>query len=423
MLDIRTFGAVGDGRTMNTAAIQAAIDQAGTARETVLIPAGVYLTGTLNLHGVSLHLDAGAVLKGSESMDDYPAQDYVHNEMGPLRALIVCRDADDVTIDGFGAIDLSGEQFYDPSFNVPPSRVPFTPEQEKECTHPIGARPNQCLFFHNGKNITLRGIKVVDAPCWTLSFNECENVKVLDMTINTSLNVPNGDGMHFCSCKGVIVSGCHITTGDDCIALSSITNWHKPCEDVIITGCVLKSCSKAIVIGYIYSLVRNVAITNCIIRESNRGLCFMCTSNGGVVENVRVSNCLIDTRIRAGNWWGNGEPIFLMAVRHDFHLPPDQNPKRETAYAMRGIHIDGVICTGENAIGVVGENGNIRDVELRNIDYTRKPSQNLPLKGACFDLAPGCTEIAVPESCGLMVTGADVKLENVNTHEWEQRIY
>ena len=93
------------------------------------------------------------------------------------------------------------------------------------------------------------------------------------------------------------------------IALSCITNWEKPCEDIVITNCVLRSCSKAIVIGYIYSIVRNVLISNCIIKESNRGLCFMCNDESSLVENVHISNMLIDTKIRAGNWWGNGKPI------------------------------------------------------------------------------------------------------------------
>lgn len=420
MIDITKFGAVGDGITVNTKSIQAAIDAARKTGETVQIPGGVFVTGTLNLYGVSLHLESSAVLKGSENLEDYPVQDYIHNELGALRALLINRDCDNVTIDGCGTIDLSGKSFYDTSVkNVPESRVPFTEEQIAECTYPIGKRPNQCVFFHNSKNVTLQGIRVIDAPCWTLSFNECENIKVLGLTIDTDLNVPNDDGMHFCGCKGVLVANCHVSSGDDCIAISGITNWGKPCEDIVVTNCILRSCSKAIVIGYIYSHIRNVTISNCIIKESNRGLCLMCNDTCGVVENVRVSNMIIDTAIRAGNWWGNGEPIFMMAVKHDYHIPAEQNPHRETDCAIRNVHIDGVTCMGENAIGIVGEHGNIREVELRNVDYTRKPSKNLALKGSTFDFAPGKTEVEIPENCGLYIGGgADVKLENINTRVW-----
>lgn len=229
-----------------------------------------------------MHLEPGAVLKGSTNIDDYPAQDFIHNEMGVLRALLINRDHDNVTIDGSGTIDLSGTSFYDTSvMNVPSSRVPFT-------------------------------------------------------------------------------------------------------------------------------------------KESNRGICFMCNDTSALVENVRISNMIVDTRVRAGNWWGNGEPIFMMAVKHDYLIPAEQDPHRETDCAIRNVHIDGVTCMGENAMGIYGVDGNIREVELRNIDFTRKPSKNLPLKGNVFDFAPGRVDFEVPEDCGLYIGGgADVKLENINTRAWK----
>lgn len=89
MIDITTFGAVGDGKTMNTAAIQAALDEAAKSGSIVYIPAGVFLTGTIVLNGTSLHMESGAVLKASGNMEDYPEQPYYHNEMGVLRAMLV----------------------------------------------------------------------------------------------------------------------------------------------------------------------------------------------------------------------------------------------------------------------------------------------------------------------------------------------
>ncbi|MBC5709382.1 glycoside hydrolase [Hungatella sp. L12] len=420
MINIMEFGAVGDGVTLNTESIQAAVDRASETREAVMIPCGVFITGTVNLKGASLYLESGAVLKGSENLDDYPEQDYIHNELGALRAMLIIRDCDHVTIEGSGTIDFSGRAFYDTSArNVPDSRVPFNDEQISECTYPIGQRPNECLFFHNSQNIVVRGIKIIDAPCWTISFHECENIKVIGLTIDTDLNMPNNDGMHFCSCKGVIVSDCNISSGDDCIAISGITNWEKPCENIVITNCILRSCSKAIVIGYIYSCVRNVAISNCIIKESNRGLCIMCNDESSLVENVRVTNMIIDTVIRAGNWWGNGEPIFMMAVKHDYHIAANQHPEYKTDCAIRNVCIDGVSCTGENAIGIIGQNGNIREVELKNINYVRKPSKNLSLKGETFDFSPGRVDVDIPRSCGIYVSrDADAELKQINTHEW-----
>lgn len=413
MINLIDFGAAGDGAFLNTAAFARAIAAAKEKKDSVYVPPGIYLTGTINLDGVSLILEAGAVIRGSSDLNDYPPQDFYHNELGVLRALIVNLHADNVTISGSGVIDLNGKSFYDTSvMDVPEGRVPFNEKQIAECTYPIGARPGQCIFFYDSRNIRISGITVIDAPCWTFSFNECENVKLTGLTIDTDLNVPNDDGIHVSSCRGVIISDCNISSGDDCIALSCITNWEKPCEDIVITNCILHSCSKAIVIGYIYSVVRNVTITNCIIKESNRGLCIMCNDESALVENVRVSNMIIDTKIRAGNWWGNGEPIFLMAVKHDDNLPPGQKPDRMTDCAIQNVHIDGVTCMAENAIGIIGEGSNIKEVTLKNIDYTRKPSDNRILKGDTFDLAPSRIRADVPENCNLYISeGADVSAD------------
>ncbi|MBQ8554911.1 MAG: right-handed parallel beta-helix repeat-containing protein [Clostridia bacterium] len=406
MFDIVKYGAVGDGVTMNTTAIQAAIDDAAKVHGTVLIPEGVFLSGTLVNKGASLHLSSGAVLKASGDIADYPVQPYHHNEMGDLTAFLVCLYQENITIDGSGTIDLSGHCFYDmDAWSVPEGTVTFTEEQMHECTHPIGKRPGQCIFFHGCRNVTLRGVRIIDAPCWTTTFSECENVKCLGLTIDTDLTIPNDDGIHVTACKGVIISDCNISSGDDCIALSAITNWEKPCEDIVITNCILRSCSKAIVIGYMYSVVRNVLISNCIIRESNRGLTFMAHDECALIENVRVTNCLFDTRVRAGNWWGNGEPILMMAVPHDFYVPAEQRPARTTDCAMRNIRISNVTCTGENAMGIVGVNGNIREVTLREIDYTRKPSANIALKGERLDLAPCDAVHAIPADCALYIAG------------------
>ena len=421
MISIIDHGAVGDGVTKNTAAFAKAIAAAKGNGAAVCVPAGVFLTGTIDLQGVSLYLEAGAVIKASSDLADYPEQNFFHNEMGQLRALIVDLGHDHVSITGRGTIDLSGRSFYDTSvMNVPETRVPMTPEQVAECTYPIGQRPGQCVFFYNCRNVEVSGITLLDAPCWTLSLHSCESVRIHGLHIETDLNVPNDDGIHLCSCKCVTISDCHISSGDDCIALSCITDWDKPCEDVVITNCVLRSCSKAIVIGYIYSVVRNVLISNCIIKESNRGLCIMCHDECALVENVQVSNCIFDTRIRAGNWWGNGEPIFLMAAPQDMHLPFPQDPRRITEAAIRNIYLNDIICRGENAMGIVGINGNIRNISLQNIRYERKDSPNLPLKGHCFDLSPSRNQTNVDKDTGLLITGAkDVRLMNVDTGNWK----
>ena len=101
-----------------------------------------------------------------------------------------------------------------------------------------------------------------------------------------------------------------------------------------------------------------------------------------------------------------------MAVKHDDNLPSEQKPGRVTDCAIRNVHIDGVSCMAENAIGIIGEGSNIKEVTLRNIDYMRKPSDNIMLKGNTFDLAPSRIVADVPADCDLYISeGAEVSAD------------
>ena len=103
MINILDYGAVGDGVTMNTQACARAIEAARVNGAAVCVPTGTFLTGTIVLAGVSLFLEAGAVIKASADLADYPVQPYYHSEMGHLRALIVNLGHDNVSVTGSGA--------------------------------------------------------------------------------------------------------------------------------------------------------------------------------------------------------------------------------------------------------------------------------------------------------------------------------
>lgn len=411
--NILKYGAVPD--ELCTKALQSACDAAGENKATVVIPPGVFMTGTVNIGNASLYLEKGAVLKGSGDIADYPPINYNHNEMGDVKTLLYSMDGSGIVIHGEGVIDLNGGAFFDQTKrDIPQSKVPLSETQLDECTLSIGARPNQPLFFYNCRNLTIKGITIQDAPCWTLCFIESRNISVTDLKIDNSLNIPNNDGMHFCSCKDVIVRGCNISSGDDCIALSAITGWEEPCERVVISDCILHSCSKAIVLGYMHSIVRDVLINNCCIYDSNRAFAIMASAGTGLVENIIVSNMRLDTRIRAGNWWGNGEPVCLMAVKH--HAYRDAPPKRDYPVNIRNIHFCNLVCSGENVIGIVGENGNIEHILFEHISFKLKDSSNLPIKGRIIDLAPGEQTAALPDdgkAYWLYIRQArDVRVEN-----------
>ncbi|MGN1142427.1 MAG: glycoside hydrolase family 28 protein [Oliverpabstia sp.] len=421
-INITDFGAVGDGKTINTRSIQEAIDLASAKQGTVYIPAGLFMTGSLNLKNASLYLERDAVLKGSPDLADYPFIGYYHNEMHEVTSLLYSMNQKHIHIFGFGTIDFNGNAFYDTNTPVIPPyyKTPLSPEQILECNYYYTdeTRVNQPCFFLNVEDLTIDGITLLNSSCWTVSLCHCKNVKITNVTISTSHNIPNNDGIHISCSDGVIISNCHISSGDDCIAMTTTTKWDDVCQNIVISDCVLSSCSKAIDIGYLYSHIRNVTISNCTIQDSNRGLCIMVCEEEGLIENVTVNNLVISTKIHAGTWWGNGEPILIFGMQHDNAAVSHMNSQRTNRRwkdTMKNIIINNVICYGENAIGIVGTGNNVNNITLSNIYFNSRESANISLKGRVLDTLPSPYFIGVPEDCFLQIVGSDgVNLINVN---------
>lgn len=406
MVNILEYGAQENIDEAQTEKIQAAIDVANKMDGTVYIPKGVFKTGTLNLKNASLYIEKGAVLLGSEKPEDYVFNGFLHNELGECKALIYSMEGKGITIGGEGTINLNGKSFFDFSTHIVPENLKgkLNEEQLEETTAEYSFRPNQGVFFYRCSNITVKDVKLLDSPCWTLVFAECKGIRVENIVNIGHERIPNNDGIHLCGCEEAIITKCRITSADDCIALSGITDWDIPCENVVISDCVLKSFSKAIVLGYAQSIVRNVVVSNCVIRDSNRAFCIMASEKTGLVENVTVQNMILDTRVRAGNWWGNGEPILIMARKHttnDLVDKSDSIAKRNFPVNVRNVLFSNLICTAENAIGVIGEGQNIDNVVFRDVRINLKESRNICVKGRTFELAPAKS-----------VKGLEVLIEN-----------
>lgn len=396
---------------VETEKIQRVLDEAMQAGGlTVVIPRGTYVAGTLNLGNASLYLEKGAVLKASPDFSDYVDNGFVHNEMRQTISFLYSMNQENISISGDGTIDLSGHAFYDmDQANVPDYGIEFSEEQKKECTRPIGNRPTQPIFFYNCKDITIKDIKIVDAPCWTMAFHACEDIRILDLIIKNDMSIPNNDGMHFCGSRNVVIRGCNITAGDDCIALSGITDWDRPCENFVISDCVMRSVSKSVVFGYIHSIIRNVTMTNCVIYDSQRGICFMASKGTGLIEHILIDNVRIDTHVRAGNWWGNGEAIEIMGLTHNYEGYLHPAPVRDTAISIRDIQFKNISCSSENVIAIVGEENNIEDVTFDGLFFEKKESKNRYLKGErTIDVSPAeKVEIPGTEEYWLYATGCN----------------
>lgn len=411
--NIMDFGAKPECNEAQTEAIQQAIDAADKNSGTVIVPAGIFKTGTLNLKGASLCLEKGATLLGSERKEDYYFNGYIHGEFNETVSLIYSFGSSNISIYGEGKIDLNGKSFFDFTTHILPEGLEekFSEEQKNEATAEYVWRPNQPLFFHKCNHISVKGITILDAPCWTLTFSECDQILVDGITNIGHPRIPNNDGIHITSSSNVRIANCDITSADDCIAVTSITNWSKASENITITNCIFKSFSKAIVLGFVHSIVRNVVISNCVIKESNRAFCIMTNPGTGLVENVTVSNMRLDTCVRAGNWWGNGEPIMVFALPHstsEYVDYSDEYNKRNYNVSIRNIYFQNIICTSENAIGIVGEDGNVQNISLDNVYVVLKESRNRCIKGDIFDVAPSPKTVGLPkeDACIMCVCGA-----------------
>jgi len=383
----------------------------------IVIPPGDYTFTPLRLRSnICLTISAGARLTASPNRADYFPVGYDHNEMGQVTSALYAIDAENVTLRGEGTIDLNGASFYhmDEPTDVHTVGPEITQAHLDEAPRSYDWRVNQPIFFLRCKRIKVDGLNIVNAPCWTFSFTACRTITVDHLNIDNSLILPNNDGMHFSASSDIVISNCHVIAGDDCVALSCITDFDSVCEDVVVSNCVFQSASKAISIGFKHSIVRNVLIDNVIVRKSNRAFVSMCHPGTGLVENVRVSNCILEGRAYGGNWWGNGESIVLMVSPQ--HLSHFRDPEPETRFdaSMRNISFSNVTCRSPRPIGIVSTmEGGIRNVQLDNVVVEIIPDEMPSLKGNVIDLAPGPKNLSIPARVGIAVRNAAVRTSNV----------
>lgn len=389
--DITEFGAVGDGKTLNTKAVQETIDSL-TEGGTVQVPPGEFLCGTIELkRNVTLYLMVGAVLRGSPDLADYREIGFFHNEMQETISLIYALSQENITIMGEGTIDLNGHHFMDVDTLVPMGVDPagLTEEQVEESVVMFGDRPNQPIFFHNCKRVKICGIRVIDSPCWTVTWSDCRQVEAVGVTVENHPRFPNNDGFHLCATQDVIISGCKLYCGDDCIALTCITDWEGITRNVVISDCVLSSRSAALRLGHLASKIENVQIHHCTIFNTNRGLAIF-AGDGGYVRQVLISDLMIQTHLYAGGWWGKGEPFVICAAN--------------STGSISDITIHHIRAKSENPAVIAGTDGNVKEIDLSNLTLDVKPGKNNGLFPDFFDLEPNCRPRKPDGFCGGLYT-------------------
>jgi polygalacturonase len=340
------------------------------------VPAGTFVSGSVELKSkVTLLLGPGAVLRGSDRLEDYPPNPFHHNEMDETRSLLWAIDQSDIKITGSGVIELVDAPFMD--WNRFPqdgmsSGKPMNEQQKKEATVTWLKRPTQPIFFHNCEGLLMEGITIRNSPCWTISASTCRNITFSKLTISNHLQTPNSDGIHCSACQNVIITDCIFSCGDDCIAITGITNWKGISENIVIANCTMVSRSAGIRIGHKASKVRNVVVSNIVMNDVNRGIAIFADEDGWV-KDVVMSNLVMGCRIFPGAWWGKGEPLVIATGGNGI---------------IRGVTINQARARAENGIVIVGQKGSISDVELRDWSLELAQGSNRDLFKQCFDIQP-----------------------------------
>jgi polygalacturonase len=282
--NILDYGAKADGISMNTSAIQSAIDAAhknGGGR--VIVPEGIFLTGSIILKsGVELHLLDKAVLLGSTNPDRYI-------KINRWKAIIMADGQNNISITGKGQINGQGRRlalnidslFY--AGKVDSGLSDFVNRRPKEWMRP------QLIEFVNCKDIKVRNVTLLSAACWVQTYEKCSNV-ILDSIYVRSDAYWNNDGIDIVDCHQVQITNCNINAADDGICLKSQSADHY-CDSIYIANCTVRSSASAIKFGTVsHGGFKNVTIENIKIYDTFRSALAIECVDGGFLENILVDH-------------------------------------------------------------------------------------------------------------------------------------
>ncbi len=371
VFDIRDYSAKGDGQTLCTSAIQAAIDDcAAHGGGRVLIEGGTYITGSLTLHSfVELHIAANAVLQASLNYADFPEHtglthmDSYYLPRCKNSSVIFAEEAEGIALTGQGAIDCAGEAYVRPAtgkFWMPYERVEA----------PL---PPRMVFFAGCKNVTVRDVTMRNQPAgWAYWVHDCDFVTFDGVKIASRLDYPNNDGIHINCSRNVTVSNSQISCGDDCIIIranSSSLKENKPCEKVTVSNCTLTTWCSGVRVGWINDgVIRNCTFSNLVITDSAVGIGIILPGRGEertldegreatLIENISFDNIIFDR--------GRCTPVWISI---------SENPIVKCE-ALRNIYFSGMHCRSLEFPYLSGRKENhIKNIRFTDCTFEKYPS-------------------------------------------------
>ena len=368
--NVTEFGAVGDGETLNTTAIQAAIDECTkNGGGTVYFPAGTYLSGTIYLKDhIRLFLDAGSILLGSKNVKDYPlnvssfpsgADRYV------ARALIWGDGLEDITITGQGTINGQGSFFTD--HELPQDKWLDLVKDYKDTTRfrPEGGYINRpyIIRFVSCRHVLVEKISLLKPAMWMQLYQNCDYVTIRDIYVFSHGN-PNNDLIDIDGSRNVIINGVTGDSDDDGITLKSTSA--APVQNVTISDCIIRSRTNAIKAGTESSGgFKDITITNCVLKASeikegysgdDEGFAGIALEivDGGSLDRVTISNIAIEDM---------AAPIFLRLGNRARPYQPNQS--KAPVGTFQNVKISNITASnaGKNGCSILG----IKDHYIKNV--------------------------------------------------------
>ena len=395
-IDIRDFGGVGDGVTLNSDAFAKAIETlSGLGGGHLVVPTGVWLTGPITMKdNIDLHIRPDAVLLFSTDRDLYPIVETVFEGLDTKRCIspINAVGAKNIAITGGGTIDGNGDSWrqvkkskISPSqwkellksggftnakgdlwypdsssfrgavvsdaFNVPQG---LTTEEEwnsvKTYLRPV------MISFKDCENVLMEDCLFQNSPCWNIHPLMCKNVIINNVTVRNPWYSQNGDGLDVDSCENVLVINSSFDVGDDAICIKSGKNEDgrrraRPCRNLIVDNCIVFHGHGGFVVGSEMSGgVQNIKVTNCRFLGTDVGLRFKsCRGRGGVVEDIYIEDIVmmnIPTEPLLFDLHYGGKSAVEAAAEGASPFDVEYVPADETTPQFKDIFIKDVVCSG-----------------------------------------------------------------------------
>jgi len=370
LCNVRDFGAAGDGRHKDTAALQAAIDScAKGGGGTVIVPPGRYLIGSLSLRShITLDIGPGAVLAGSEDPADYPLRDNVYGGGRKyLSSLIYADGVEDITLTGRGTIDGQGQIWWKRQWFVTPKKGtprPQTPQDFEEAKKIANGRPHLIQIVRS-KDVVIERLHLINSASWTVNPLLCEFVRIDGITIENPVPSPNTDGINPESCRNVQILNSRIDVGDDCVTLKSGTDelgrkMGRPDENITITNCVMLKGHGGVTIGSEMSGgVRNVVVSNCVFQGTDVGIRVKSQrGRGNIVEGLEASNIVMQD-VRSA--------FTITTFYHGSDTAADVFPVDQGTPRFRDFHFSNITARGSDTAGEVT---GLREMPVEDITFT-----------------------------------------------------